>query len=82
MKKAKHICLVANFSSQMCSQNKSMLRDHLDITQANKVGEYRESVTGSVIQATETVEFEDCLWIGNHQKAVNGMQRVCTLPGV
>ena len=30
---------------------------------------YWESVAGSVIQATETVEFEDGLWIGNHLKA-------------
>ena len=29
---------------------------------------YRESVAGSVIQATGTVEFEDGLWIGNHLK--------------
>ena len=42
---------------------------------------YRESVAGSVIQATGTVEFEDGLWIGNHLKAQNGLQRVCTLPG-
>ena len=30
---------------------------------------YRESVAGSVIQATGTVEFEDGLWIGNRLKA-------------
>ena len=30
---------------------------------------YRESVAGSVIQATGKVEFEDGLWIGNHLKA-------------
>ena len=41
-----------------------------------------ESVAGSVIQATRTVEFEDGLWIGNHLKAQNGLQRVCTIPGV
>ena len=29
----------------------------------------RESVAGSVIQATGMVEFEDGLWIGNHLKA-------------
>ena len=29
----------------------------------------RESVAGSVIQTTGTVEFEDGLWIGNHLKA-------------
>ena len=43
---------------------------------------YRESVAGSVIQATGTVKFEDGLWIGNHLKAQNGMQRVRTIPGV
>ena len=42
----------------------------------------RESVVGSVIQATGTVEFEDGLWIGNHLKAQNGLQRVHTIPGV
>ena len=35
-----------------------------------------ESVAGSVIQATGTVEFEDGLCIGNHLKAQNGLQRV------
>ena len=43
---------------------------------------YWESVTGSVIQATRTVEFEDSLWIGNHLKDQNGLQRLCTIPGV
>ena len=43
---------------------------------------YRGSVAGSVIQATGTVEFEDGLWMGNHLKAQNGLQRVCTIPGV
>ena len=43
---------------------------------------YQESVAGSVIQATGTVEFEDGLWIGNHLKARNGLQRVRTIPGV
>ena len=43
---------------------------------------YRESVAGSVIQATGTVEFEDGLWIGNNLKAQNGLQRVRTIPGV
>ena len=42
----------------------------------------RESVEVSVIQANGTVEFEDGLWIGNHVKAGNGQQRVCTIPGV
>ena len=37
---------------------------------------------GSIIQATGTVEFEDGLWIGNHLKARNGMQSVCTIFGV
>ena len=46
------------------------------------VQSYRESVAGSVIQATGTVEFEDGLWIGNHLKARNGLQRVRTIPGV
>ena len=40
----------------------------------------RESVAGSVIQATGTVEFEDGLWIGNHLKARNGLQRFRTIP--
>ena len=35
----------------------------------------RESVAGSVIQATGTG-----LWIGNHLKARNSLQRVCTIP--
>ena len=38
-------------------------------------------MAGSVIQATGTVEFEDGLWIGNHLKARNGLQRVRTIPG-
>ena len=29
-----------------------------------------------------SVEFEDGLWIGNHLKARNGLQRVHTIPGV
>ena len=37
---------------------------------------------GSVIQATGTVDFEDGLWIGNHLKTRNGLQIVCTIPGV
>ena len=36
----------------------------------------------SVIQATGTLEFEDGLWMGNHLKAQNGLQRVCTIPEV
>ena len=43
---------------------------------------YRESMAGSVIQATGMVEFEDGLWIGNPLKARNGLQRVRTIPGV
>ena len=39
-------------------------------------------MAGSVIQATGRVEFEDGLWIGNHLKARNGLQRVCTIPWV
>ena len=37
-------------------------------------------MTGSVIQANGMVEFEDILCIGNHLKAQNGLQRVCTIP--
>ena len=40
-----------------------------------------ESMAGFVIQAIGTVEFDDGLWIGNHLKARNGQQRVCTIPG-
>ena len=43
---------------------------------------YRDCVAGSVIQATGTVEFKDGLWIRNHLKAQNGLQRVRTIPGV
>ena len=39
-------------------------------------------MAGFVIQATGTVEFEDGLWIGNHLKARNGLQRVRTIPGL
>ena len=39
----------------------------------------QESMAGSVIQATGTVDFEDGLWIGNHLKAQNGLQRACTI---
>ena len=42
----------------------------------------REFVAGSLIQADGTLEFQDGLWIGNHQKAWNGLQRVSTIPGV
>ena len=35
--------------------------------------QYWESMVGSVIQATGTVEFEDGLWIGNHLKPQNGL---------
>ena len=37
---------------------------------------------GSVIQATGTVKFKDCMWIGNLLKAQNGLQRVYTIPDV
>ena len=47
----------------------------------SNLGVNRESVAGSVIQATGTVEFEDGLWIANHLKARNGLQRVRTIPG-
>ena len=43
---------------------------------------YQESVTGSVIQATRMVEFKYGLWMGNHLKVSNGLQRVRTIPGV
>ena len=43
---------------------------------------YWGSVVGSVIQATGSVKFEDCLWIENHVKDQNGLQRVRTIPGV
>ena len=43
---------------------------------------YQESMAGSVIQATGTMVFEDGLLIGNHLDARNGLQRVCTIPGV
>jgi len=39
-------------------------------------------MAGSVIQATGTVLFWDGLWIGNHLKGQNGLQRVFTLSGV
>ena len=32
-----------------------------------------ESIVGSVIQATWTVDIEDCLWKGNRLKAQNGL---------
>ena len=44
--------------------------------------EGQESVACSVIQATGMVKFQDCLWIGNHLMAHNGLQRVCNIPGV
>ena len=34
------------------------------------------SVAGTVMQATGRTEFEDCLWVGDWQKAKNGLQRV------
>ena len=43
---------------------------------------YWETVAGSVIQTTGTVEIEDGLWIGNHLKARYGLQMVCTILGV
>ena len=43
---------------------------------------YWQSVADSVIQATWTMEFEDGLWIGNHLKAQNGLQRVVNIPWV
>ena len=43
---------------------------------------YWESMAGSVIQATGSVEFEDYLWVENHVKDQNGLQRVCTIPWV
>ena len=43
---------------------------------------HQESVAGSAIQDTGTVVIEDGLWIGNHLKARNGLQRVHTIPGL
>ena len=43
-----------------------------------KLFSYRESVAGSVIQATGTVEFEDGLWIGNHLKVLSH-SRTCLM---
>ena len=42
----------------------------------------QEYVAGFVIQATGTVEFQDGLWVGNHLKAQNGLQRFRNIPGV
>ena len=39
-------------------------------------------MASSAIQATGTVEFEDGLWLGNHIKAQDGLQKVRTVPGV
>ena len=39
-------------------------------------------MTGSVIKATGTAEFEDGLCIGNYLQARNGLQRVRTIRGV
>ena len=55
---------------------------YLNITYLHSLPSYQESVAGSVIQATGTVEFEDGLWIGNHLTVQNGLQRVCIIPGV
>ena len=43
---------------------------------------FLDSVVGSVIQATEMVEFEDGFLIGNHLKAQNSMQRVQAIPKI
>ena len=40
----------------------------------------REPLAGFIIQATEMVEYEDGLEIGNQLKAQNGLQRVYTTP--
>ena len=40
----------------------------------------RESMAGFVIQTTRIMEFEDGLWIGNHLKAQNGLQRAPIIP--
>ena len=55
---------------------------NLKIQTCNMKKKNRESVTGSVIKTTGTVEFEDGLWTGNHLKARNSLQRVCTIPGI
>ena len=71
--------MVANEKKiKMIRKNYHNFKKHLQ----NKKLRDRESVAGSVIQATGTVEFEDGLWIGNHLKARNGLQRVRTIPGV
>ena len=58
--------------SEILYKNEAFVKDKMN----------RESVVGSVIQATGMVEFEDGLWIGNHLKAQNGLQRVHTISGV
>ena len=59
-------------------QKSCLLINHSISTKVHfKLMQHRESVVGSVIQATGSVEFEDDLWIGNHL-----MARVRTIPGV
>ena len=41
---------------------------------------YRESVAGSVIQATGRTDFEDGPRIGNQSEVGNSLQRVHTIP--
>ena len=38
-------------------------------------------MVGSVIQATEMMEYEDGMLIENHLKTPNGLHGVCTIPG-
>ena len=51
-------------------------------TQPCNIKWHWESIVGSVIQATWTVDIEDGLWKGNHLKAQNGLQVVYNTPGV
>ena len=66
--------LILMRSNCMCSDNPEKQNETIKV---NNI-----SVAGSVIQTTGTVKFEDGLWIGNHLKAQNGLQRVRTIPGV
>ena len=51
-----------------------LFESYLETQQPNNHKNFDESVTGSVIQATGTMELEDGLWIWNHLKARNGLQ--------
>ena len=64
----------------MCKDNKICLVNFIKARSNIGVQNYQESLAGSVIKATGTVEFKDGLWIGN-QEAQNGQQRVHTISG-